>query len=211
MLPFIKICGVKTLEEVEVAKENKALFYGLVFHKNSPRNIKFDEAEMIIKRAPKLIFPVAVTVNPDENLVKKLVDIGIKNIQLHGKETAEKCSFFKKKFNVKIFKGIGLETVKDICEAKKYSKIADWIIFDKKDDCLHGGTGKNFDWNILNKVDINIKYIISGGLTHKNVLKALDLTKADGVDVSSGVEEDYGVKSKELISKFCNTVKLFKR
>ncbi len=211
MMPFIKICGIKSLTEVKVAKENNAQWYGLVFFKKSPRNINFKKAELIVKQAPKLIYPIAVTVNPDETLIKKLVDIGLGNIQLHGNETVEYCIFLKKKFNIKIFKGIGLETEDDINEAKKYSKIVDWIIFDKKDDFMHGGTGKSFNWNILSKVDININYIISGGLTHKNVLEALTLTGAKGVDVSSGVEENHGVKSEELISKFCNSVKLFKR
>ena len=211
MMPFIKICGIKSLTEVKAAKENNAQLYGLVFFKKSPRNINFNKAELIVKQAPKLIYPIAVTVNPDETLIKKLVDIGIENIQLHGNEAVEHCISLKKKFNIKIFKGIGLETEDDLNEAKKYSKIVDWIIFDKKDDFVYGGTGKSFNWNILSKVDININYIISGGLTHKNVLEALTLTGAKGVDVSSGVEEKHGVKSEELISKFCNSVKLFKR
>ena len=59
------------------------------------------------------------------------------------------------------------------------------------------------------KVDININYIISGGLNYKNVLNALNITKAKGVDVSSGVETKLGNKSEDLIEKFCNSVKLF--
>ena len=72
---------------------------------------------------------------------------------------------FEKKFNIKIFKGIGLETKKDIDLANKYKEIVDWIIFDRKDLLVYGGTGKSFNWNILSKIDTNIKYIISGGLT----------------------------------------------
>ncbi|MBF95877.1 MAG: N-(5'-phosphoribosyl)anthranilate isomerase [Alphaproteobacteria bacterium MarineAlpha9_Bin4] len=211
MMPFIKICGIKSLKEVEVAKENHALWYGLVFFKKSPRNISLNAAEMIIKKSPKSIFPVAVTVNPDESFIKKLVDIGIDNIQLHGSETTKYCKFLKEKFKVKIFKGIGLKNKNDINLARKYSNIVDWIIFDKKDNLKYGGTGESFNWNILNKIDINIKYLISGGLTYKNVSEALNITNAKGVDVSSGVEEKHGVKSKELITKFCHSVKLFKR
>ena len=117
--------------------------------------------------------------------------------------------YLKNKFNVKIFKGIGLESKRDVYTAEKYSKIVDWIIFDKKDVIIHGGTGESFNWNILSKIDINIKYIISGGLTHRNVLGALNKTKAKGVDVSSGVETLLGEKSEDLIEKFCNSVKLF--
>jgi len=92
--------------------------------------------------------------------------------------------------------------------AKKYSKIVDWIIFDKKDLIIYGGTGESFNWNILDKIDININYIISGGLTYKNVLEALNTTSAKGVDVSSGVETTLGNKSEDLIKKFCKSVKL---
>ena len=111
--------------------------------------------------------------------------------------------------NKSIFKGIGLETKKDIGLAEKYNEIVDWIIFDKKDLLVHGGTGKSFNWNILSKIDTNINYIISGGLTHKNVLNALVKTKAKGVDVSSGVEKKIGHKSEDLIEKFCKSVKLY--
>ena len=210
MIPFIKICGINELDQVKIAKSNDAYWYGLVFFDKSRRNINFDKAEMIIKSAPPSIYPVAVTVNADEILIKKIISIGINNIQLHGNETVEFCKFIKQKYKIKIFKGIGIEIYNDLLKAKKYFNVADWIIFDKKDTSLHGGTGQNFDWKILNKIDININYMISGGLTHKNVLKALTITNANGVDVSSGVEEIHGVKSTKLISKFCGSVKLFK-
>ena len=93
--------------------------------------------------------------------------------------------------------------------ANKYKEIVDWIIFDRKDLLVYGGTGKSFNWNILSKIDTNINYIISGGLTHKNVLNALVKTKAKGVDVSSGVEKKIGHKSEDLIEKFCKSVKLY--
>ena len=209
MTALIKICGIKKFDDVRVAEKNGASWYGLVFYKKSPRNISLNDAKKIVSKSAKSILPVAVTVNPDEFFIKQLIKIGINNIQLHGNETLEYCLFLKNKFNVKIIKGIGLETEKDIRLAEKYSKIVDWIIFDKKDVIIHGGTGESFDWNILSKIDININYIISGGLTHRNVLGALNKTKAKGVDVSSGVETLLGEKSEDLIEKFCNSVKLF--
>ena len=211
MLPFIKICGINSLEQVKIAEKNNAFWYGLVFFKKSPRNIDFHKAETIIKKSPKSIYPVAVTVNPEKNMIKDLLSIGIKNIQLHGNETIEYCKVLKETFGIKVFKGIGVETEEDLTKAKEYINVVDWIIFDKKDNSLYGGTGKRFNWKLLSKIDININYIISGGLTHSNVLRALTLTNAKGVDVSSGVEKIPGVKSNDLISKFCNSVKLYKR
>ena len=210
MIPFIKICGIKKYDHIKVAEKHGALWYGLVFYKKSPRYIDLNKAEKIVEKSTKSIFPVAVTVNPDEKLIGNLSEIGIKNIQLHGNETLEYCLYLKKKFNIKIFKGIGLETKKDIGLAEKYNEIVDWIIFDKKDLLVHGGTGKSFNWNILSKIDTNINYIISGGLTHNNVLNALVRTKAKGVDVSSGVEKKIGHKSEDLIEKFYKSVKLYR-
>ena len=109
MKSYIKICGISSLEQIKVAEKYKALWYGLVFFKKSPRNISFEKAEILVKQAPKSIYPVAVTVNANEDIIKKIVDIGITNIQLHGNETVEFCEYLKQKFNVKIFKGIGLE------------------------------------------------------------------------------------------------------
>ena len=208
MMPFIKICGIRKYEHVRTAEANGAFWYGLVFHKKSPRHIDLHDAKKIVQRPTSIISPVAVTVNPNESFIKDLKEIGIDNIQLHGNETLEYCSYLKNKFNIKVFKGIGLESEKDIELAKKYSKIVDWIIFDKKDMIIHGGTGESFNWNILDKIDININYIISGGLTYKNVLEALNTTSAKGVDVSSGVETTLGNKSEDLIKKFCKSVKL---
>ena len=209
-MPFIiKICGITTHEHVRVLQDNGASWYGLVFHKQSPRYIELRKAEKIVTKSPSSISPVAVTVNPNESFIKDLTEIGIKNIQLHGNETPDYCLLLKNKFNIKIIKGIGLESKKDIDLAKSYSEVVDWIIFDKKDLEIHGGTGQSFNWNILRKVDINFNYIISGGLTYRNVLDALRMTKAKGVDVSSGVEKRLGCKSKDLIEKFCNSVKLF--
>ena len=96
MIPFIKICGIKKYDHIKVAEKNGALWYGLVFYKKSPRYIDLNKAEKIVEKSTKSIFPVAVTVNPDEKLIGNLTEIGIRNIQLHGNETVEYCLYLKK-------------------------------------------------------------------------------------------------------------------
>ena len=90
--------------------------------------------------------------------------------------------------------------------ANKYKDCSDWILFDYKDDYQLGGTGKAFNWNVLKNINLNFNWILSGGLDYNNVKKAISITNAKAVDVSSGVEERKGIKSTELIKKFCNSV-----
>ena len=78
---------------------------------------------------------------------------------------------------------------------------------DYKDDLLAGGTGKSFNWNLLSNKSLNFNWILSGGLDYNNVDKAIKKTGAKAVDVSSGLEIKKGIKSIELIKKFCNKVK----
>ena len=77
MMPFIKICGIRKYEHVRIAEANGALWYGLVFHKKSPRNIDLHDAKKIVRKPTSFISPVAVTVNPNESFIRNLKEIGI--------------------------------------------------------------------------------------------------------------------------------------
>jgi phosphoribosylanthranilate isomerase len=138
--------------------------------------------------------------------VQDLNELGFKYIQLHGNESKNFCISLKKKFNLKIIKAISVRSLKDLEHAYFYKNTVDWILFDYKDDLLAGGTGKSFDWNLLEKNSLNFNWILSGGLDYNNIEVAIKSTMAKAVDVSSGVEFKKGIKSTELIKKFCNKI-----
>ena len=96
--------------------------------------------------------------------------------------------------------------MKDLNYAESYKNTADWILFDYKDELLAGGTGKSFDWSLLDKNSLNFNWILSGGLDYNNIEVAIKSTTAEAVDVSSGVEIRKGIKSTEFIKKFCNKI-----
>jgi len=96
--------------------------------------------------------------------------------------------------------------LKDLEFAESYKNTVDWILFDYKDDLLAGGTGKSFDWNLLEKNSLNFNWILSGGLDYNNIRIAIKTTRAIAVDVSSGVEIEKGIKSTALIKEFCNKI-----
>ena len=202
----IKVCGLKNPSEVSCAADYGAKWYGMIFEKDSPRFISYKQAEVLLNSTPDCIKPIAVTVNPSNAKVQDLNELGFKYIQLHGNESIDFCISIKKKFNLKIIKAISVRSLQDIEYANSYKNTVDWILFDYKDDLLAGGTGKSFDWSLLNKSSLNFNWILSGGLDYNNIELALKSTKATAVDVSSGVEVKKGIKSTELIKEFCNKI-----
>ena len=202
----IKVCGLKQPFEVKCAADYGAKWYGMIFEKNSPRYINYKQAEVLLNSTPNSIEPIAVTVNPSNSKVKNLNKLGFKYIQLHGNESINFCISLKKKFNLKIIKAISVGSLKDLEYANSYKNFVDWILFDYKDELLKGGTGKSFDWSLLDKNSLNFNWILSGGLDYNNIDLALKSTRAKAVDVSSGVEIKKGIKSIELIKEFCNKI-----
>ncbi|MGO7427043.1 N-(5'-phosphoribosyl)anthranilate isomerase, partial [Rhizobium ruizarguesonis] len=90
-----------------------------------------------------------------------------------------------------------------------YIGIADRFLFDAKapkGSELPGGNGISFDWSLLSWLDGSVDYMLSGGLNKDNVAEALFITKAPGIDVSSGVETAPGVKSVAKIDEFFDAV-----
>ena len=202
----IKVCGLKNSFEVSCAADYGAKWYGMIFEKDSPRYISYKQAEVLLNNTPDCIEPVAVTVNPSNSKVQDLNELGFKYIQLHGNESINFCLNLKKKFNLKIIKAISINSLKDLENANSYKNIVDWVLFDYKDELLAGGTGKSFDWKLLDKTPLNFNWILSGGLDYNNIKYALKSTKAMAVDVSSGVEVKKGIKSTELIKELCNKI-----
>ena len=203
----IKVCGLKSISEVKCASDYGAYWYGMIFVKNSPRFLTYEKAETLINNTPPFIKPIAITINPSYSKIKSLIELGFKYIQLHGDESTNFCLDLKNEYKLKIIKAISIRSLKDIVYANKFRNIVNWVLFDYKDDLLAGGTGKSFNWNLLSNKSLNFNWILSGGLDYNNVDKAIKKTGAKAVDVSSGLEIKKGIKSIELIKKFCNKVK----
>ena len=203
----IKVCGLNTIKELKYATEYGACWYGMIFVKNTPRYLTYRQAENLINNTPPNIEPIAVTINPSYSKIKKLIELGFKYIQLHGDESTTFCLNLKNEYKLKIIKAISIRSLKDIEHVNNFRNIVTWVLFDYKDDLLAGGTGKSFNWNLLANKSLNFNWILSGGLDYNNVDKAIKKTGAKAVDVSSGLEIKKGIKSIELIKKFCNKVK----
>ena len=199
----IKICGVKNKEIAQYAIDAGASFIGFIFYEKSQRNITVENCEQILSKIKDLTIPVAVTVNPDDNLLDDLVRIGFQYIQLHGQETHEMVERIKLKYDFKIIKAFGISSSNDLDELVNYEPFVEYFLLDSPPQTnVQGGTGNRFDWKIIENLSITKNFFLSGGLNKDNIISAINLKKTSYFDVSSGVEDSEGIKDKKLITEF---------
>ena len=202
----IKICGINDEYSMAAALECEVEYIGLVFFKSSPRNVSIDFSKELLKNRNKYSKIVALTVNPDDNLISKIIlNIQPDFIQLHGNETPDRCMEIKNEFNIPIIKGIGVKTREDLINStKKFEKYSDILLLDAPSMILPGGNGSKFNWNILKDYDYKKTWMLAGGLQSNNVQEAIKITNPPAIDISSGVEVEKGIKSPKLIKDFVN-------
>ena len=102
-------------------------------------------------------------------------------------------------------KALPIATRADLSPIRQYAHVADCLLFDARSspgDTRPGGLGRTFDWTLLAGLNVRVPYMLSGGLDAENVAEALRITRAPGVDVSSGVERAPGEKDSDKIRAF---------
>jgi phosphoribosylanthranilate isomerase len=202
----IKICGLKTEEAVDRAVSLGATHVGFIFFPKSPRNIEPSDAGQLADRVRGRARIVAVTVDADNDELDEIVDLLSPDIlQLHGSESPERVLNVKAVYGLPVMKALSVRDAQDLKKVEPYIGIADRFLFDAKPPAgseLPGGNGVSFDWTLMHLLDDGVDYMLSGGLNKDNIGEALRLTKAAGIDVSSGVESAPGVKDLGLIEAF---------
>jgi phosphoribosylanthranilate isomerase len=203
---IVKICGLSTRETLDVALDSGADMVGFVFFSPSPRHLTLeigrDLGQAVKRRAAK----VALTVDADDATLAGVVEaLQPDLLQLHGRETPARLREIKQKFGLAVMKALPVETSADLGVLPAYCDVADRILFDArapKDATRPGGLGTAFDWHLLENLDPKLPFMVSGGLHAGNVAEAVRITRAGGVDVSSGVERASGIKDPEMIRAF---------
>lgn len=197
----VKICGITTRESAQAACEAGADMLGFVFAE-STRKITPEAAREIVDQLPQHVAAVGVFVNETvENIEQIAETAGLDYIQLHGDEPPEFC----RELSRPIIKAFTIRAKDDAEKLFKYE--CDYYLVDSPGIRYRGGSGKPFDWNLLQNQNIpRGKVILAGGLNEANVTEAIDMVQPAGVDVSSGVETD-GQKDLKKIFAFVKTAK----
>ncbi|MET3856747.1 phosphoribosylanthranilate isomerase [Rhizobium sp. OAE497] len=210
MKPDIKICGLKTAEAIDRALARGATHIGFIFFEKSPRYIEPDVAGRLAEAARGKAKIVAVTVNPTNDDLDEIVALLRPDmIQLHGDESPERVLTIKAVYGLPVMKAFSVRTSEDLQRVEAYIGIADRFLFDAKPPKgseLPGGNGVSFDWSLLSWLDDSVDYMLSGGLNKDNIAQAMAITKAPGIDVSSGVESAPGTKDVVMIDRFFDAV-----
>jgi phosphoribosylanthranilate isomerase len=203
---IVKICGLSTAEALDVALDEGGDMVGFVFFEPSPRHVSFEAARLLGERVRGRAQKVALTVDADDAWFDAIMQsLRPDMLQLHGKETAARVTTLKQRFGLPAMKAVPIAQKADLALAANYIAVADRILFDArapKDATRPGGLGKAFNWRLLKNLALGVPFMLSGGLDAGNVGEALRVTKAPGVDVSSGVERAPGEKDPDKIRAF---------
>ena len=197
-IPIVKICGLRTEEEIDFANRLRPDLVGFVFAK-SRRQVDPEKAKMLRACLNPGISAVGVFVDEDpEKIISLLLDGTIDIAQLHGHETDEMITEIRERTMRPVIRAL-IPTGEDDDSWKKYPH-ADLLLLD-----AGSGSGQKLDWTILKNVDA--PFILAGGLTPDNVQEAVRTVRPFGVDVSSGVEYPEGGKSFEKMKSFVESAR----
>jgi phosphoribosylanthranilate isomerase len=212
MALLIKICGLKTPDALDVALEAGADMVGFVFFPPSPRNLAVEAARALGERVAGRARKVALSVDATDAELDRVVEaLRPDMLQLHGQETPERVVAVRSRFRLPVMKALPVEARADLGPVRLYETVADWLLFDgraPREATRPGGLGKPFDWTLLERLDLKIPFMLSGGLDAGNVAEALRITRAPAVDVSSGVERAPGEKDPDKIRAFIRAARL---
>lgn len=200
----IKICGLTSPAEARYLNENHVDFAGMVlFFPKSKRNISIEQAMEIMAALDASIKRVAVVVSPSIEQVRQIEAAGFDYVQIHG-EIPETETEAEAAIAIPILKAFN---VSDMDSYEKYhndSRIAGYVF-----DAIEPGSGKAFDWKLVDNIPRDEKLLLlAGGLNPDNVRMAIEAVHPDGVDVSSGVEnDDKAGKNPDKIHDFVAAIK----
>lgn len=208
----VKICGLTRQEDVIASAEAGADAVGFVVGApSSPRNLSLERAERLLRAKPSAVEGVLVTVaNDASELVEACQRLRVSSVQLHGNKSIDVSLLRNKVPNLALMRGVNANSANAFDEALAASRTYDAVVVDSYVGDQLGGTGLVHDWELSKRVRAAIHpkmMVLAGGLTCENVVGAVQKVQPGGVDVSSGVELQPGIKSHEKIFRFVENAK----
>jgi phosphoribosylanthranilate isomerase len=197
----VKICGITTPEDLEIAISAGADAIGLVVDVavDTPREIHPERAAELVRAVPPFVTTVLVTMPETREAAVELASrVSPDVVQIHGSLTVEDTAPVSAEFRGGVVRAVSPT------EAREYDAVADALLVDSLDETGAGGTGETHDWartrDLVDSLDSPI--VLAGGLTPGNVAEAIETVDPFAVDVASGVEAEPGRKDPSAVSAF---------
>lgn len=200
----VKICGITRLEDARHAAFLGADSIGLMMHPPSSRALTLEQALEIRQALPPFVTATAVFLDDDEDWIAQVLHrVKPDCLQFHGNESAEFCAAW----GLPYLKAIPMGSTDDPLRYARAFETARGFLFDSNAAGRLGGSGDTFDWS---RIPTSFAYpvVLAGGINPSNVAEAISRVRPWGVDVSSGVEADKGIKDAALVERFIEQVRI---
>ena len=192
----IKFCGLTNLDSLRHVCALDADFAGFIFSEQSPRKVEPRFLTQLVDFNFYQTSPVCVFVNPSIQEVQQAIKILPNSIlQFHGDESDNFCS----QFNQPFWKSIPVKDKQSLLMINNFPS-AQAILLETFSENLYGGTGKSFDWKLLESMDLSKNFILAGGINSTNIQSAISLNSWC-IDINSGVESELAIKDNKLMAE----------
>tara|TARA_B100001123_G_scaffold439904_2_gene577746 strand:+ start:1562 stop:2176 length:615 start_codon:yes stop_codon:yes gene_type:complete len=194
----VKVCGLTRVADAVLAADLGASAIGCVFWDKSPRFVAPSVAARIREALPSHVAVVGVFVNSSLARIEEVrTEVGLNGIQLHGNETQEFCE----SLSGDVIRAVTLENENDLDDLVELPK--SWtLLLDAHDPVRRGGTGRVVNWTLAARLAARRRLFLAGGLKADNIAEAVRMVRPYGVDISSGLESQPGVKCEQLMKEF---------
>ena len=200
----IKVCGITGKDDARAAVAAGADGLGFIFVKESPRLVDPDVVRAVTGELPPFVNSIGVFCDEDIEVVEEIINYcHLTLVQLHGSESPEYC----KGVSRPVIKSFSVRPETESQELVTYSEVASGFLLDTYHKDMAGGTGKVFDWKLVEQIQPPGPVILAGGLNPENVGDAIRLVKPFAVDVNSGVEYQPGRKDTDKLKSFADEVR----
>ncbi len=198
----IKVCGMKYADNIAHLNALQPDFMGFIFYPPSKRFVGLDFDKSVLASIPKQTIKTGVFVNATEAEVIEFAHLyGMQAVQLHGNESPTFCATIKAS-GLTLIKAFGIADDFDWEQLVAYQNVVDYFLWDTKTE-IHGGSGKQFNWQLLSKYKLNIPFFLSGGISLDNLaeIKNIKHPQLFGVDLNSKFETQPGIKDTIKLEK----------
>lgn len=199
----VKVCGMRDGDNIRMVEQACPDMMGFICWQGSRRNVSTRPAHLpACKR-------VGVFVNPTvEQVMTAKEMLQLDYMQLHGSESTALCQKLKCASGLKLIKAISVSDDADVGKAEAYQEVADLLLFDTKCKSV-GGSGEQFDWNILQAYDGLLPFLLSGGIGpgDSERVKQWRHPRCVGIDINSRFELQPALKDAVAVREFIRNIK----